>query len=56
MSRHTIEIDVQRVAQDIKNIRHFLDHLEKSLESAISTRALKEIEDERANSASSSHD
>ena len=35
MSKHSIDIDIQKMAQDIHNIRHFLNHLEKLIEDAI---------------------
>ena len=35
MSKHTIELDLQEIAQEIENIRHFLDKLERKLQAAL---------------------
>lgn len=44
MSEHQINIDVYKVAQDIKNIKHFLNHLEALLEKGIAEARLTDEE------------
>lgn len=44
MAEHTITIDLQKVAQDIQNIKHFLNHLEALLEKGIVEGRLKDEE------------
>lgn len=44
MAEHTITIDLQKVAQDIQNIKHFLNHLEALLEKGIAEGRLKDEE------------
>ena len=39
-----LEIDLEKIAQDIKNIRHFCDHLEALFNEAIAKNVLKDVE------------
>jgi len=35
MADHNLHLDIQEIAQEIQNIRHFLDKLERKLQQAL---------------------
>lgn len=50
MSEHQVSLDFEKMAQDIKNIRYFLQHLEDQLEKAIHLEAVRLLENKDAES------
>ena len=47
-STHNLKVDLVQLAQDIKNVRHFLDKFEAHINVAIAESDLKEKEYEEA--------
>jgi hypothetical protein len=46
IQKKVIHADLAKIAQDMKNIHHFLDHLEAMLNEAIAKGLLEDIERE----------
>jgi len=42
MSKHNLNIDVQKIAQDVQNIRHFLDKLESRIKIALTDKIIED--------------